>query len=302
MKYLDPKNDLIFKKVFGEHPDILRSFLNSMLPLPEGQEIIELEYLSPEMIPETFLEKFTSVDVRCKDNHGRQFLVEMQMNWTTAFKQRVLFNASKAYVTQSDKGFEFKSLKPVYALNLINENYLPQAPEYYHHYAVVHLKDSNERLHGLEFVFIELDKFRAQNIRDKKLQVLWLRFLTEIGEKTEQIDSELLGNPEINKAIQYVMEASLTKEEKLRYEKNWDRISSEKTLLTAAKDEGLEQGLVIGIEKGRVEGRVEGKVEGIEEGKIHEKLNIAKKLMKLGMSPEEIREITGLSRQELDAI
>jgi hypothetical protein len=64
-----------------------------------------------------------------------------------------------------------------------------------------------------------LDKFRTQNIRDKKLQVLWLRFLTEVGKRTEQIDSELLENPEINKAIQYVMEASLTKEEKLRYEK-----------------------------------------------------------------------------------
>lgn len=43
MKYLDPKNDLIFQKVFGEYPDSLRSFLNSMLPLPKGQEIVELE-------------------------------------------------------------------------------------------------------------------------------------------------------------------------------------------------------------------------------------------------------------------
>src|SRR6056297_2956594 len=192
MKYLDPKNDLIFKKVFGEHPDILRSFLNSMLPLPEGQQIVDLEYLSPEMVPETFLEKFTSVDVRCKDNHGRQFLVEMQMNWTTAFKQRVLFNASRAYVTQSEKGIAFRSLKPVYALNLINTIYLPQSPDYYHHYAVVHLKDSNEQLHGLEFVFIELEKFKPQNIAEKKLQILWLRFMTEINENTEEIDPELL--------------------------------------------------------------------------------------------------------------
>lgn len=275
MKYLDPKNDLIFKKVFGEHPDILRSFLNSMLPLAEGQEIVELEYLSPEMVPETFLEKFTSVDVRCKDNYGRQFLVEMQMNWTTAFKQRVLFNASKAYVTQSNKGTEFKSLKPVYALNLINENYLPESPGYYHHYAVVHLKDSNERLNGLEFVFIELDKFRAQNVRDKKLQVLWLRFLTEIGEKTEQIDPEILEQPEINKAIQCVMEASLTKEEKLRYEKNWDRISSEKTLLTAAKDEG------------------------IEEGRIAERIELARNAKKMGMSANDICKLTGLSQEDI---
>ena len=282
MKYLDPKNDLIFKKVFGEHPDILRSFLNSMLPLAEGQEILELEYLSPEMVPETFLEKFTSVDVRCKDNYGRQFLVEMQMNWTTAFKQRVLFNASKAYVTQSDKGTEFKSLKPVYALNLINENYLPKSPGYYHHYAVVHLKDSNERLNGLEFVFIELDKFRAQNIRDKKLQVLWLRFLTEIGEKTEQIDPEMLEQPEINKAIQYVMEASLTEEEKLRYEKNWDRISSEKTLLTAAKDEGI--------------------LIGREEGRKAEKIELAINAKNMGMSTNDICKLTGLNREEVERL
>jgi predicted transposase/invertase (TIGR01784 family) len=276
MKYLDPKNDLIFKKVFGEHPDILRSFLNSMLPLPQGHEIVELEYLSPEMIPETFLEKFTSVDVRCKDSKGRQFLVEMQMNWTTAFKQRVLFNASKAYVTQSDKGLEFKSLKPVYALNLINENYLPQSPDHYHHYAVVHLKDSDERLQGLEFVFIELEKFKAKNISEKKLQVLWLRFLTEVNEKTVQIAPELLEHPEINKAIGYVMEASLSKKEKMLYEKNWDRISSEKTLLNAAKDAGR------------------------AEGRMQEKIEFARKAKAMGLSRDDISALTGLSIDELE--
>ncbi|MFN8337873.1 MAG: hypothetical protein U0T36_02525 [Saprospiraceae bacterium] len=40
MNYLDPKNDLVFKRVFGEHPHILRSFLNSLLPLDVHQEII----------------------------------------------------------------------------------------------------------------------------------------------------------------------------------------------------------------------------------------------------------------------
>lgn len=291
MKYLDPKNDLIFKKIFGEHPDILMSFLNSMLPLPEGQQIVDLEYLSPEMVPETFLEKFTSVDVRCKDNHGRQFLVEMQMNWTTAFKQRVLFNASRAYVTQSDKGIAFRSLKPVYALNLINTTYLPQSPEYYHHYAVVHLKDSNEQLHGLEFVFIELDKFKAQNITEKKLQVLWLRFMTEITESTKQIAPELLEHPEIEKAVTYVMEASLSKSEKLLYEKNWDRISSEKTLLMAAMEEGEAKGWTKGKEEGREEGR--------EEGKMLEKLALARNARKMGIPDEDILKLTGLSQQDL---
>ena len=283
MKYVDPKNDVIFKKIFGQHPNILRSFLNSMLPLPEGREIVELQYLSNEMVPETFLEKFTSVDVRCKDSAGRQFLVEMQMNWTTAFKHRVLFNASKAFVTQTEIGFEYKNLQPVYALNLINQNYLPKSPEYYHHYAVVHLKDNNEKVEGLEFVFIELQKFKAQNIRDKRLQVLWLRFLTEINEQAEHISDELSENPEIEQAIQFVFEASLSKEEKLLYDKNWDRISSEKTLLSAAKEDGIEIGIVIGVEKGKLEER--------------QKMALAARNM--GVPIADISKLTGLSEEEI---
>ncbi len=287
MKYLDPKNDVIFKKIFGQHPNILRSFLNSMLPLKEGQEIVELEYLSPEMIPETFLEKFTSVDVRCKDNYGRQFLVEMQMNWTTAFKQRVLFNASKAYVTQTEKGFEYNKLKPVYALNLINQNFLPDHPDYYHHYAVVHLKDSNEKLEGLEFVFIELQKFKAKNITDKKLQVLWLRFLTEINEQSAEVSQELVEQPEIQQAIHFVYEASLTKEEKLLYDKNWDRISSEKTILTEVREEAKAEGVQIGMEK------------GMEKGREEEKIKIAINALKEGLPIEVIIKLTGLSEEEI---
>ena len=50
----------------------------------------------------TPLKKNSIVDVRCRDQKGRQFIVEMQMIWTSEFKQRVLFNASKAYVRQLD--------------------------------------------------------------------------------------------------------------------------------------------------------------------------------------------------------
>ena len=95
MRYLDPKNDLTFKKVFGQHPHLLKSFLNAMLPLEEDQVIESLEYLPIELVPVIPLFKNTFVDVRCKDNKGRQFIVEMQMSWSNTFKQRVLFNASK---------------------------------------------------------------------------------------------------------------------------------------------------------------------------------------------------------------
>ena len=70
-KYLDPKVDFLFKKIFGENKELLISFLNSFLPLEDEQEVVEIEYLSPELVPVTPLGKNSIVDVRCMDNHGR---------------------------------------------------------------------------------------------------------------------------------------------------------------------------------------------------------------------------------------
>ena len=39
MKYLDPKADLTFKKIFGNHPDRLKNLLNSLQSLNEDELI-----------------------------------------------------------------------------------------------------------------------------------------------------------------------------------------------------------------------------------------------------------------------
>jgi len=116
MRYLDPKNDLIFKKIFGQHPHLLKSFLNGVLPFEsEDEEIDTLEYLTSEQVPQIPLFKHTIVDVKCMDKKGRQFIVEMQMLWTDNFKDRVVFNASKD-VQQLERGKKYDVLQPVYAL------------------------------------------------------------------------------------------------------------------------------------------------------------------------------------------
>ncbi|MBQ9587217.1 MAG: PD-(D/E)XK nuclease family transposase, partial [Bacteroidales bacterium] len=102
-KYLDPKADLTFKLVFGEHPDLVMSLLNSLLPLEPDGQITDVEYLSNEMVPENPGKKNSIVDVRCTDGRGRQFIVEMQLYWNPWFQQRVLLNASKAVIKQLDK-------------------------------------------------------------------------------------------------------------------------------------------------------------------------------------------------------
>ncbi len=255
MRYLDPKNDLVFKKIFGAHANILISFLNALLPLEEGQLVKVIEYLPTELVPVIPAIKNSVVDVRCTDNQGRQFIVEMQMLWTDSFKSRVLFNASKAYIMQLDKGIEYKGLKPVYALSLINEIFEHSITHYYHHYKLVHSQDSLKTMDGLQLIFVELPKFKLKNIAERKLSILWLRYLSEIENGKEMINEDLLNElnsvPEIAQALELSKESAFTKKELEAYDKYWDTIRTERTLIADAE------------EKGKMEGKMEGKIETV---------------------------------------
>lgn len=277
IKYLDPKADLTFKKVFGNHPDLLISLLNALLPLKKEQEIKSVEYLPTELVPVDPLHKDTIVDVRCKDIEGRQFVVEMQMAWTDAFKQRVLFNASKAYVSQAEMGYKYEDLQPVYSLNLVNEIFEKDIEECIHNYRIVHDKHTKKVIEGLRFTFIELPKFQPHTMKEKRMTVLWLRFLTEINDKTQEVPAELLENPEISKALEEVKISAFTEEELRAYGKFWDRVSSEKTLMEGRYDEGLKEGMEKGMEKGMEE----------------KALEIATKMKAAGMDADIICKMTG---------
>ena len=71
-KYLDPKADVTFKKVFGEHKNLVISLLNALLPLDEGKQVESIEYLPSELVPRTSTSKNTIVNVRCEETGGRR--------------------------------------------------------------------------------------------------------------------------------------------------------------------------------------------------------------------------------------
>ena len=50
MRYIDAKADLTFKHVFGEHPDLVISLLNALLPLNPRHELREIDYLPAELL------------------------------------------------------------------------------------------------------------------------------------------------------------------------------------------------------------------------------------------------------------
>lgn len=279
MMYLDPKADLTFKKIFAKHPDLLISLLNSLLPLSDEEQIVEIKYLPNELVPELYGRKNTIVDVLCQDVSGRKFCVEMQMEWSNAFMQRVLFNASKLYVSQLQKAEEYETLKPVYSLNLVNEIIEKNMPDcFIHNYRIVHDKDTKKVIKGLHFTFIELPKFTPHTFLEKRMSVLWLRFLTEIDSDTREVPADLLESPEISKALEEVKVSSFTDAELRTYDKFWDTIRTEKTLLKDKYEKGMEKGA------------------------IDEKIATAQRLLAMGLSVDQVATATQLTLEHIEKL
>ena len=306
-KYLDPKADVTFKKVFGEHKNLVISLLNALLPLDDGKKVEAIEYLPPEMVPETPFGKNSIVDVRCEETGGRKFIVEMQMEWFPDFKQRVLLNSAKAYVRQLPKGNDYQLLQPVYSLNLVNHTFEPDMDGYYHYYHLVHDLDSNKVLDGLHIVFVELPKFKAKNLTEKKMQVLWLRFLTEIDrDGADDVSQDLLDNPQTGEALEIVRESGLNDVERAAYEGFWDRVSIETTKkayedrIVAERDAEKARADAANARADAAKARADAAT--AERDAATEKLRqTVCGLKKIGMPVEQIANVTGLKPEEVES-
>ena len=288
---------MTFKKVFGEHLNLVLSLLNALLPLPEGMEIKTVEYLSPENIPENPGKKYSIVDVYCTDNHGRHFIVEMQSYWNTEFFSRTLFNAASMYAKQLEKGKSFGELKDVYALCLVNDiKAFPEyGKEYIQEYYLTNKNHTADKHTDLSMVFIVLPNYTPQNRAEKKMHDLWLRFLTEIDENTDDADPELLANAETSEALELLRRSAFTPGELLSYNQYWLNISTEKSAMERERAEGREEGR----EEGLAEGMEKGEKIGIEKGEKQKAVSIARAMKQHGDAIDYVVLVTGLTKEEI---
>ena len=132
MKYLDPKADLTFKKIFGNHPARLISLLNALLPLSDEEQIHEIEYLPTELVPENNSWRYAIANILCTDIKGNKLCVVIRMEWSNFFEQRVQFLASELYVDPAIKQVKYFAQYPTYSLNLINDIFAHDTPDFIH--------------------------------------------------------------------------------------------------------------------------------------------------------------------------
>mgnify|MGYP001471883816 CR=1 FL=1 len=187
--------------------------------------------------------------------------------------------ASELYVNPAIKQVKYFAQYPTYSLNLINDIFAHDTPDFIHNYRIVHDKDSNKVIEGLHFTFIELPKFTPHSIADKRMMVLWLRFLTEINSDTKEIPADLLNDPEIGKAVEELEISGFSDAELWAYDKFWDSVSVERTLIDDSYQKGIEK--------------------GIEKSMNQRSLEIARKMLTQGMDEAMVMDMTGLTAEEI---
>ena len=257
MAFADLKNDFVFRRIFGTHPDILRRLLNDLLDRRDAQTIVSLEYLPSEQLPLAEGAKLSILDVRCKDRAGTTFVVEMQLIHHPGFINRVVYNACKAYAGQLEAGGWFTDLTDVVAISICDFELWPDAQQKKQKLPLVpmlsrwNMVEQGSKNHGLlqvQYAFLELPKMPARRPGEPGAD-LWAWLFVHAPELTE-VPADLPPGPYVD-ALELANQAKFTVAELQAYEKARDEIRQVLEIAAARFSEGLAEGELKGELKGK---------------------------------------------------
>ncbi|MDG7057252.1 MAG: Rpn family recombination-promoting nuclease/putative transposase [Wolbachia endosymbiont of Penenirmus auritus] len=298
-KFLDPKNDVAFRRIFGteKNKDILTHFLNDILGFTGKDEIKEIEFLSTIQDAEIASKKQSIVDVLCRDENGVQVIVEMQVAKTKGFEKRAQYYAAKAYSRQANKGDQYEDLKEIIFIAIADCILFPDKSEYKSKHTIRD-EDTNEHdLKDFYFTFIELPKFpKTKEDQLESIVEKWVYFFKYAEETSERELERIIGSDVIiKKAYEELNRFNWSEKEFIAYEQEIKRIRDEKAVLAQKLDDARDEGIQIGEERGRQEGIQIGH----EKGRKEREIEVAKNLLKAEVSIDIIAQTTGLPKAEI---
>ena len=207
---IDPKVDFAFKWLFGSPRDgkLLIPFLNATLNLPPGEQITEIEILNPFNEKVSIDDKLSILDIKARDQLGRQFNVEMQMLAPIDLAQRVLYYWAELYTDQMQEGDRYQQLRPTISVCFVDGVVFRNTSQYH---STFRLRDENQGLDltdDLSIHFFELPKFNLSADQITTPLEAWLYFLRHADRLDPAELPDTLNRDEIHRAVEALMELS----------------------------------------------------------------------------------------------
>jgi len=274
MKFADPKNDIAFKKIFGDEnkTEVLISFLNSILEFKNTKQIKSLTIVNPYQVPKIEDLKNTILDIKAINQDDEEFIVEMQVEKDINFAKRSLYYRSKSYVNQLDVAENYRELKKVYFIGILDFAIF-DTPDYISNHLILDTKTQKQEIKDFEFNFIELKKFNLSLQECDTIAKKWIYFIKNVS--TFNL---------IPKEYEDIREFQLAFESAKIF--NWNK-------------EELEIYDYVSLNEGKKKSEIET---ARLDGKKEKQLEIAKNLILANVSLDVIKQTTGLTDEELELL
>lgn len=287
MTNISPKIDIAFKKIFGveENKDLLISLINSIVS--QEDQVADVTLLNPYN-PKSFRQdKLSILDIKAKSVDGKMFNIEIQINDDADYDKRALYYWAKLYTEQLKAADDYSSLSKAIGIHILHFTSIPKTEKYHNIFRITEKDTGILYFKDLELHTIELKKFAKdfkEELNDIVAKVknkldMWAAFLTRNDLLQADALPQKLNDVHLKKAINVLDVMHFSPEERDAYEDHLKWLRMEASTLKKIE------------EKGRAEGKLEGAME--------RNLEIARNLLKEGMSMELIKKITGLSEKEI---
>jgi hypothetical protein len=293
MRFADLKNDVVFRRIFGQNPDLLCALLNDLLGREPAEAVTGVEPVPPGPLPPAGA-RLPIVELRCRDAGGTIFVLQVQLLHVPGFLQRILHDACRAFVDQPRRGGAYHELAPVVAVTICDFELWPDREQDARRLArvpmlsrwrMVETDGGSDGSGQLQHVVLELPKLSNRPPATGAEMWAWIfRNAPELAEippfATPGLDPPAsTGSPAgapssvkrpwalegpYRRALDLADEATFSREELSAYERARDSIEQTRQLAREAEARGRREGMM----SGRNEGVVQGKREGLREGEI----------------------------------
>ena len=290
--------------------DVLEGFLTVFL----GEKITILDILESEGNQEKADDKFNRVDIKARNSKDEIIIVEIQNTRELYYLERILYGVAKAITEHIYLGEQYYKVKKIYSISILYFD-IGKGTDYLYHgqnrFIGVHTGDClqvNVKEEGAirtrmpseifpEYILIRVNEFDQVAVTPLEE---WMKYLKEGVIRPDTTA------PGLNEAREKLKYYSMSPQERHAYDEHLSAMMIQNDVLDTAKLEGRIEGRAEGRAEGRVEGRAEGlaegRAEGLAEGRAEERLQNARSMKSLGVSPAIISQVTGLSLEEIEGL
>lgn len=288
-KTVHPYSDIFVRYLLGDetNTDLLLSFINAVHEDYQLPLISSLSIKNPFNLKSYTIDKESAIDIKAEDEKHRQYDIEIQVAGNESYKHRSLYYWSKLYSSQISENDTYKKLKPAICINLLNFTLIDTHDKPHSCFVLKEMKNPDLTLTDhLLIHFIELPKF----VKETSFSTIfekWLAFFKFEGRKEAIMETIIKDEPILEKAHEKYNRFTSDEELMAVYEARIKYQMDYNTDVEYALEKGIEKGIEKGMKK------------GIEKGSKKRSFEIAKELLNMGFSVEQITRATGLTAEEI---